>query len=222
VTLLDFLILVILGLSVGSGIASGFIRVGIGFLAVICGVVFGFWNYGLAAEWVHKYVKSPAASNLLGFFLIFTAILLLGALISKIIARIFKWIGLSWLDRLLGGLFGLVRGSLVVVAFVAVLMAFVPKPLPNWMVNSQALPYAIDASHQLTEFAPVGIKNAFRESMLEIRQVWQDQLQSARKKLLPGVMEPDKSKGDDKSQDKSQDKAHEDPPKREAKKKGKA
>lgn len=194
-TLLDFLIAVILGLSVASGYVAGFIRVGVGFLAVIFGILFGFWNYGMAAAWVHKYVQSMAVSNLLGFFLIFTGILLLGALVSKLIAKIFKWIGLSWLDRLLGALFGFVRGSLIVVAFVAVLMAFVPKPLPNWMVNSQALPYAMDASHQLAEFAPAGIKNAFSESMLEVRQAWQQQLENARRKLLPGITEPDKSKG---------------------------
>jgi membrane protein required for colicin V production len=214
VTLLDFLVVVILGLSVASGFAGGFIRVGIGFLAVIGGVILGFWNYGMAAEWVHKYVQSTAASNLLGFFLIFTGVLMVGALVSKIIAKIFRWIGLSWLDRLLGALFGFVRGSLIVVTFVAVAMAFMPKPLPNWVVNSKSLPYAIDASHQLAEFAPAGIKNAFRDSMVEVRQIWQEQLQNARKKLLPGVTEPEKSKDNEKSQE---DRAPKEP-----KKKGKA
>jgi membrane protein required for colicin V production len=188
VTLLDFLVAVILGLSVASGFVTGFVRVGIGFLAVICGVVVGFWNYGMAAEWAYKYIPhkyvSAALANLLGFFLIFSGILALGALISKVIARIFRWIGLSWLDRLLGALFGFVRGSLVVVAFVAVLMAFVPKPMPNWMVDSKSLPYAIDASNRLADIAPAGIKNAFRDSLQEIQQVWQDQLQEAHKKLL--------------------------------------
>jgi len=197
VTLLDFLVAVILGLSVASGFVTGFVRVGIGFLAVIGGVVVGFWNYGLAAAWVHKYVSSMALSNLLGFFLIFTGILLLGALIGKVIAKIFKWIGLSWLDRLLGAVFGFVRGSLVVVALVAVLMAFVPKPLPNWMVDSKSLPYAMDASHRLAEMAPAGIKNAFRDSMQEVEQIWQDQLQSTREKLLRRA-EKKHSKEDDK------------------------
>ena len=44
---------------------------------------------------------------------------------------LFKWTGLSWLDRLLGGVFGLVRGSVIAVAFVAVLLAFTAKPLPQ-------------------------------------------------------------------------------------------
>jgi len=106
-----------------------------------------------------------------------------GALIGKILSKLFKWTGLSWLDRLMGAMFGLVRGALVAVAFIAVLLAFIPKPTPNWMVNSTVLPYAIDASNTLAALAPNTIKDAFRESVREIRKIWDEQLREARLKL---------------------------------------
>jgi membrane protein required for colicin V production len=186
VSFLDLVLIAIVGGSIVSGFLAGFARAGVGFLAAVTGVLFGFWFYGMPAAWVHKYVHSLAASNLLAFFLIFFAFIFAGALLGMLLAKFFRWTGLTWLDRLMGAMFGLIRGALIVVAFVAVLMAFVAKPMPNWMVNSKSLPYAIDASHALSQAAPAGIKNAFRDSMLEIRQAWVEQLQKARKELEPG------------------------------------
>jgi membrane protein required for colicin V production len=182
-SLLDIIILAVIGVSIGTGFRAGFARVGIGFLAAVLGVLFGFWFYGTPAAWVHKYIHSAAASNLIGFVLVFWAFLLAGALLGKIFSKLFKWTGLSWLDRLMGAVFGLVRGALITVASIAVLMAFIPKPPPNWMVDSKVLPYAVDASGVLAGLAPNAIKDAFRDSMREIRKIWDQQLQKSREAM---------------------------------------
>jgi membrane protein required for colicin V production len=135
-----------------------------------------------------------AVSNFIGFLLVFWAILAIGALFAKVTAKLFKWTGLSWLDRLLGGAFGLVRGALIAVVMIAVLLAFTPKPMPNWMVKSQVLPYAMEASNAIASLAPNAIKNAFRESMLELRRLWNEQLIQSREQLRAlerGVTRPD-------------------------------
>jgi membrane protein required for colicin V production len=195
VSLLDLLVVIIVGASVAAGFLVGFARVGIGFLATILGVVFGFWFYGVPADWVHRYLHSVAASNLIGFLLVFWAILAAGALLAKLTSKVFKWTGLTWLDRLLGGAFGLVRGALIAVAMIAVLLAFTPKPMPNWMVKSQVLPYAMEASSAIASLAPNAIKDAFRESMIELRRLWDQQLRESREELRAlerGVTHPDK------------------------------
>jgi len=181
--LLDLILLAVILISIAAGFRAGFARVGIGFLAGILGVVFGFWFYGTPAAWVHKYVHSVTISNVLGFILVFWAFLLAGALIGKIFSKLFKWTGLSWLDRLMGAAFGLVRGGLITTAMVAILMAFTPRPVPNWMVDSIVLPYAMDASGVLAAIAPNAIKDAFRESVRDIRKIWDDQLAENRQKI---------------------------------------
>jgi len=194
VSLLDLLVVIVIGSSVAAGLVAGFARVSIGFLAAILGVVFGFWFYGIPAGWVHRYLHSAAVSNLIGFLLVFWAILAIGALVAKVTSRLFKWTGLSWLDRLLGGVFGLVRGALIAVVMIAVLLAFTPKPMPNWMVESQTLPYAMEASNAIASLAPNTIKNAFRESMLELRRLWNEQLIQSREQLRAlerGVRRPE-------------------------------
>jgi uncharacterized membrane protein required for colicin V production len=85
----------------------------------------------------------------------------------------------------MGAGFGLVRGGLISVAFVAALMAFTPKPTPNWMVDSVLLPYAVDASDLCAGLAPNALKQAFRDSLSEIRKDWDDQVKKGRKKDIP-------------------------------------
>jgi membrane protein required for colicin V production len=181
-SLLDLLLGLIIISSVMAGFVAGFARVGIGFCAAIAGVVFGFWFYKSPAAWFHKFISSHAVSNVLGFLVVFWAILIVGALIAKMVSTFFKWTGLSWLDRLLGAAFGFVRGAVIGVGFVAVLLAFAPKPLPNWMVSSVLLPYAIDGSNLFASMAPSELKDAFREGMDEVRKDWDDQLQKSRRK----------------------------------------
>ena len=181
-SLLDLLLVVIVGASIAAGWVAGFARVGIGFIATVTGLLFGFWFYGMPAEYIHRYVHSNAISNLLGFLVVLFAFNIVGALVGKLLSKLFKWTGLSWLDRLMGGGFGLLRGGLMAIAFVAVLMAFTPRPLPNWMVDSAVLPYAIDASNMCAALAPNQIKDAFRESMNDIRKVWDEQLKKKKKR----------------------------------------
>lgn len=193
--LLDIVLVIIVAGSVIAGFMAGFARVAIGFLSIFAGILFGFWFYGIPAAWIHEHgVHSVPASNLLGFFLVFLACTTLGHMLGMLLAKLFKWTGLSWLDRLMGGLFGFVRGGLIGVALVAVLLAFTPKPLPNYMLNSRVLPYALEASNLCASLAPNAIKDAFRESMTDIRKAWQDQFKKHPKKADPSKKEPDLKK----------------------------
>jgi membrane protein required for colicin V production len=181
VNLLDLLLIVMVGASVVLGFMAGFARAAIGFIAVIGGMLFGFWFYGIPAAWLHRFFSSNTVCNLLGFFVVFFGFQLAGGITGKILSKLFKWTGLSWLDRILGAGFGLVRGLLFATAFVAVLLAFTPRPVPNWMVDSAVMPYAVDASNLCASLAPRAVKDAFRASLDEIRKVWEDQVKNVEK-----------------------------------------
>lgn len=170
----DYLLIAIVGFSVIAGFSAGAARVGVGFIAAVVGMFAGFWCYGLAASHIIDYVNSRPLANLIGFLLIFTGVLVLGALIGRLLAKLFRWIGLSWLDRLLGAAFGFVRGMLVSVALVTVLLAFAPVPPPPSIVESKMLPYVMDASNVLATATPHEIKDAFRETKDKIRKIWDD------------------------------------------------
>lgn len=186
-SLLDLLLAVVIGASVYSGFRAGLARASVGFIATILGIVFGFWFYGIPAEWFRERVGSAMAANLFGFFAVFGVTLIVGSILGQLLSKVFKWTGLSWLDRILGAGFGFVRGVLVVVALIAVLMAFTPRPVPNWMTGSALLPYALEASDWCSKLAPYEVKQAFSASLDEIRDVWKQQVERARR---PAKREP--------------------------------
>jgi membrane protein required for colicin V production len=190
--LLDLIVLVIVASSVIGGLMAGFARSGIGLLCSTLGVLCGFWFYWVPATWVHKFITSMMVCNVVGFFMIFTAFLALGALVGKFFAGVLKQTGLGWLDRFLGATFGFFRGALATVALVSVLLAFTPTPMPNWLVDSRVLPYAIGASHTLTNIAPQELKDALTASIREVRQIWVEQLQKGREEMEAIHLSPPK------------------------------
>jgi len=194
VNLLDILLILIIGTSVFAGFVTGFAKVGIGFAATICGLLFGFWFYTTPAAFFRTYITSTTVSNVLGFLVIFLVIEVLGALIAAIVFRFFRWTGLSFFDKILGAAFGFVRGALIGVGFVAVLLAFSPRPVPNWMVDSQLLPYAVDASNMLAAMAPRALTDGFHSALAEIRKDWDEQLKKSLRKKF------DKKTDDEKDQ----------------------
>ena len=50
------------------------------------------------------------------------------------------------------------------------------------MIHSRVLPYAIDASDLCASLAPNAIKDAFRESMRDVRKAWDEQFKKHPKK----------------------------------------
>jgi len=171
----DYLLACILFFSVVSGFAAGGARVGIGTAATFIGIFAGFWCYGVAGACVLDYVSSRAMANLIGFILIFGGCVLCGALLARLVAKLFRWIGLSWLDRLLGACFGIVRGLLIATAFVTVFLAFAPNPPPRSVTESKVLPYVMEASNILSFATPHEIKDAFRETKEKVKRIWEGQ-----------------------------------------------
>lgn len=170
----DYLLLAILTVSVISGFTAGAARVGVGFIATFIGMFAAFWCYGITAAYIVDYVNSKAIANLIGFFLIFAGVLLLGGLIGRLLASLFKWIGLSWFDRLLGAAFGFIRGALVAIVLVTVLLAFAPAPPPPSIVDSRLLPYVLGASNVLAAATPHEVKDAFRQTKDKVKKIWDD------------------------------------------------
>lgn len=177
---LDIVILAVIGYSIIAGFMGGFARVGVGFAATVLGILFGFWFYGTAGMHVADYVASRALANLVGFLLIFGAFVLAGAIVGRLLATLFKWVGLSWFDRLLGAAFGFVRGLVISVALVTVILAFAPEPPPRSIVQSRALPYVIDSSSVLAAVTPHEIKDAFRQARSKVKKIWSDTVEKGR------------------------------------------
>ena len=169
---IDLVLILVLGLSVITGLSGGFARVGVGFIAAILGIFIGFWSYGIVGAYVLDYVSSRQMANLIGFFVIFFGVVILGAIVGAILAKFMKWAGLSGFDRVLGGAFGLVRGFIIAAAISTVLLAFAPSPPPRSVLESKLLPYVVDVSSVLASMTPHDIKDKFHDAKEKAQKDW--------------------------------------------------
>lgn len=169
----DFALLLLLAASVITGLRAGLTRVVIHLAATVVGLLAGFWCYRLVAVKILPYVsENHALADFFGFLLIFLGVMLAGALIGALLARIFQWIGLSWFDHLLGGLAGALRGLLLAAVIVDAAIAFTPRPAPAYLDHSRLLPYANEIAGFLIEAAPRGLKDSFEEQLGNIERNW--------------------------------------------------
>jgi membrane protein required for colicin V production len=170
----DISLLVLVLLSVISGLRAGFARVTIGLCSAITGLLLALWCYRMPAAWIRPYVSSDTIANVIGFVAIVVGVSIVGAMLAAILAKLFKWIGLSWFDHLLGGAMGLVRGALVVSALVAALIAFAPSPTPQFLNESRVVPYAQHVAYVVIAAAPHDVKDAFEKQMENLKRVWEE------------------------------------------------
>jgi len=180
---LDYLLLVIIGSSAISGLWRGFAQTMVGALAAVLAVLGAIWFYGSAGSLLADYVSHPTVANFLGFVIVFSIVMVIGAAVSRLLAKAFRWAGLGWLDRLLGGGVGVLRGALVATGLVLLLCAFTRNPPPQSVVNSRVAPYMIEVSNVVSYLAPRELKDGFQASYEKAKKIWREVL-----KTVPGSL----------------------------------
>ena len=179
---LDIAIIVFLSI----GLIRGFFRGIISEIASILGIVAGFWaahRYyeGLAfqiAEWLSDkesiWVQNPAYVKILAFLVIFFAIVLLISFIGWGIKYIAKMTRLSWLDRFIGGLFGLVKGALISTVIIMILTLFLPKGESPILKESLLAPYVSVVTEQAIKAVPEDWRTEFMDKLEVLKDQWKD------------------------------------------------
>jgi membrane protein required for colicin V production len=180
---LDLLLGVIILASVAAGIAKGLARAGLEFTATVLGLFCGLWFYGVAGAYVTPLIKSRHIANLIGFFMIFFGFALVGALLGYLLDRLFRLAKLTWLNRVLGGAFGLLRGVLIAAVVVMAMMAFPAKPPAQAVARSRMAPDVVGVAEMTVAIAPREIKDAFRNSYERLKQIWADSLHRGKRRL---------------------------------------
>lgn len=106
----DILTLVALVWAVISGWRSGFVSQLLGLIGIVLGVVLSI-RYG--AEIGAMFHIDTRFSAVAGFLITFVTALIATTIVAKLISRILSFIGLGWVNTLLGILLSIVKGLLV-------------------------------------------------------------------------------------------------------------
>jgi len=103
-TAADWLIVVGVLLSIIFAAIHGFFAEVLSMAGLVVGYIVAAWQYQRLAAWFTSFLKSELLSQVLGFLIIFFAVLMLFSIAGRVARKLMKEVGLSGFDRFLGAL----------------------------------------------------------------------------------------------------------------------
>jgi membrane protein required for colicin V production len=155
-TTFDWAVVCIVALSTLFAFFRGVIRELVALAAWIGGLVLAAAFTPALAGMLPEMLGQPALRYVIAFTLILVAALVLGALIAWPLAGIVHAVGLGFVDRFLGSIFGLVRGVVLMLAFVFV-AGLTPLPRTAWWQNAALVPPLVAGVYALRPHLPAAI-----------------------------------------------------------------
>ena len=166
---LDWLIAGVLVLSVIHAAAQGVVFE----LFSLGGTVFGYllaaWGYRFVGGYLAPYVKNDVVASGAGFLLIFIGVVILAGAAGRIVRWAAHSVGLRSFDRLLGGVFGLLRGMLVIMVLVMAMASFLPSS--SMLARSSLGQYFLVAGRAAVYAGPGDLKQKFRDGLKALQQL---------------------------------------------------
>ena len=162
-TWLDYVILAIVLVSTLVSLFRGFVREALS----LAFWVIAFWVAQMffreLAVPLGQWIPAPSVRLASAFAIIFFVVLLLGGLVTFLIAKLIDATGLSGTDRVIGMLFGAARGALIVAGLV-LLAGLTPMPSDPWWQESQLIGHFEDLASWMRGLLPADFADRIRLS----------------------------------------------------------
>lgn len=149
----DYTIIVVVLLSVVISLVRGFVREAFSLASWGAAIFLSVFFCSDLAELLSTRISTPAVRLLVSFGIIFIVTLIVGAILSYLFVSMVHKSGMSGTDRFLGGVFGLLRGALVV-ALLVMFGQFTKMPEHEAWEHSVLIPHFQIVANDLKEHAP--------------------------------------------------------------------
>jgi membrane protein required for colicin V production len=164
----DLMVIGIVGLSTVVAFWRGLIRVVMSLVALVAAVLAAIQFSPAVANMLPALGDNPVTRYLAAFALIFLVVVIIGSLLGWVLSRAIRAIGLGFVDRLLGAVFGVARGVLIVV--IAVLLAgLTTLPRQEWWQNALLAPPLVIAALSLRPWLPQALAQRLDYGPGEVR-----------------------------------------------------
>lgn len=137
----DWVVIVILALSALLSLWRGFVREAFS----LAGWVLAFVVANLAAvsvaEAIGDLIANRTGRYIVAWALLFALVLVSSSIAAKLLSKVIAASGLGVLDRMLGMIFGFLRGALIVMALVFVVREVIPESERSLLAESELMPH---------------------------------------------------------------------------------
>lgn len=149
----DYAVLGIIAISILVGVIRGFIKEAFSLAVWAAAFLVAFQYSGALALQLENHIELPSARTALAFSGLFLVVLLIGGLLTFLIGKLVEKTGLSGTDRLLGGVFGSIRGLFLVIALMLV-AGLTPVPQDPWWQSSRSIQSLLPLAEWSAQFLP--------------------------------------------------------------------
>jgi membrane protein required for colicin V production len=151
----DFAVLGVLALSGLLAMARGFVKELLSLMGWIIAAIVTFLALPHVSKVVNEFIKSKTIADIGSGIVIFLIVLVICGFITSWITRKMPGGTFGFLDGLLGLVFGLLRGALLVaLAYLLLQVAFKSDNLPPWVVQAKTKPYLDEGADLLKRLNP--------------------------------------------------------------------
>lgn len=137
----DIIILAVIVLSCLFGLWRGLIREVFSLVTWVAALIIARMYSSTLAPLLNGVFDGETTRYVAAFTLIFVVTIIVGALVTHLVSKILTLAGLKFTDRLLGGVFGVARGGIIVMLFIFVLSGLFANSVA-WQ-ESQLIPYGV-------------------------------------------------------------------------------
>ena len=135
-----------------SGWRSGFVSQLLGLVGIILGIILSL-RYGAAVG--EMFNIDPKFSVVAGFLITFVAVLIAATILARLISKVLSFIGLGWVNTLLGIALSVIKGLLVLSMLYAAIFALNTNSQlidPNYFDNSISFDVVRKCAEPLFDF----------------------------------------------------------------------
>ena len=172
---LDFVFIIIILLGLVRGLFRGLVKE----FASIVGLIFGFLvanqYYQAVTERLMVIMPDEQIAGIVSYAFIFIAVLGAILLAGLGFRELLKLSMLGWLDRLSGGILGLLKGGLVCSLVLLLLTTFM-APGSRLLKESTLSPYISTFTQQLSRLIPKDMKTQFEARSEDLQESWEGSL----------------------------------------------
>ena len=156
----DYAIIGIIALSALIGLLRGFVREALSLAAWVAAIWVAVEFSGRLAAVLTHYISVPSLRLMAAFAALFLGILILIGIINFLIVRLLAKTGLGGTDQMLGIVFGIARG-VVIITLLILLAGATPFPKDPWWNQSTLIVYFEDLAAMARNLLPADIASRF-------------------------------------------------------------